>query len=1169
MLNSKSFLLFQIIIGIFLSASAQTDQRAYDLKNVIPPSPNASSLGKYAEWPVNLYTGLPGISIPLYELKGRNLTLPITLSYHASGIKVGEVASSVGLGWSLSAGGVITRSVIGLPDDVVGAGYLSVRQQYSNPGDMSSAPISLAQDSTTAFEVASGGTDSDPDHFVFSALGISFNFYFAGDGTIVTQPYSNLRITKNASDDSWTVILENGTQLVFGGGTNFVEQTFNPRFASIAADITSYVSSWYLKSMTSPEGEVFNFTYTTSYVDQNTYYYEVDYEKSQDILRTAGFTVPNIKTGMKKAEVQHVSILNLSSIESNLAKIVFDTSGRTDCPGAAAINGMRVIVKKDSSCVRQFRFYYSYSSAVTSNVYPIPDMTSPTFRLKLDSLKEMSSDSSLSKVWSFQYNPLHLPARNSFAQDYWGYYNGQTANTTLLPYVLGFDPAVHPSGIRGADSTSMTAEMLTQITYPTKGYSQFNYEPNSYTANEEQFANVTQNPHLFLSYNQPNFQNTQTVTFTTTKPQYFTAQFTGVFSSAYLADFGSNTTLASAVLKDSSGNILETVGLKAGDNNNTVTVPSIGLMPGTYSFTISSISGAGDFSTSAYYVQLDASFTYQASAGFKIVNHPVGGVRVQSIFDFDGTGANNVVKKYYQYENSNVIAPVDSTVDFVNITTDEYFDCAQQLCSLPCVVVIVNWSARNSSTRFALGSTQGSTVGYTKVTVKYGQNAENGKTVDYFSQANDIGVNSAQVLPFPPITSYDWRRGLLTQEDHYTAGNALVNRIQHNYQFIPKNTIKAYKEAFKYNFLTCYSFTNVYDVLTRFYYNLLTEQVQDTLITAITYGQNGDSSVATTWNYYDDVLNMKPVRTVSFNSKGDSVLTYSRTVLEKGSINSSIPLTPTAAAAIDTMAARNIVGVPVETERYVKGNVAEKTLSNYKLQPDGLVTLDNVMEQIGSNPIEARVQINRYDSFGNVVQQQKVNDVSQNYIWDYQSNYPIAKCINADSSSIAYTSFEADGRGGWTTGVSSPISGGVTGGYYYPASSDISKSGLNSGKTYIISYWTTNTTAFTVAGTITGYPVMGRSVTLNSTTWHYFEHKVTGQTTVSFSGTGGIDELRLYPVNAQMATYTYSPLVGISSQCGVDNRISYYEYDGLGRLKDIKDQDGNVIKTIDYHYKGQ
>ena len=86
------------------------------LPEVIPPSPTAASLGEYGDIPVSTYTGIPNISIPLYQIQSRDLSLPISLSYHAGGVKVEEEASWVGLGWSLNAGGVITRSIRGLDD---------------------------------------------------------------------------------------------------------------------------------------------------------------------------------------------------------------------------------------------------------------------------------------------------------------------------------------------------------------------------------------------------------------------------------------------------------------------------------------------------------------------------------------------------------------------------------------------------------------------------------------------------------------------------------------------------------------------------------------------------------------------------------------------------------------------------------------------------------------------------------------------------------------------------------------------------------------------------------------------------------------------------------------------------------------------------------------------
>jgi hypothetical protein len=50
----------------------------------------AASLGKYVDIPVGLYTGVPNISIPLHTARDGAVSLPVSLSYHASGIKVGE-----------------------------------------------------------------------------------------------------------------------------------------------------------------------------------------------------------------------------------------------------------------------------------------------------------------------------------------------------------------------------------------------------------------------------------------------------------------------------------------------------------------------------------------------------------------------------------------------------------------------------------------------------------------------------------------------------------------------------------------------------------------------------------------------------------------------------------------------------------------------------------------------------------------------------------------------------------------------------------------------------------------------------------------------------------------------------------------------------------------------
>jgi hypothetical protein len=90
----------------------------------IPPSPNAASLGKYGEYIVDKSTGVPNISIPLIDLNEGGINVKVGISYHAGGIKVQEEASCVGLGWSLNAGGVITRVMHGRPDESGPNSYL-------------------------------------------------------------------------------------------------------------------------------------------------------------------------------------------------------------------------------------------------------------------------------------------------------------------------------------------------------------------------------------------------------------------------------------------------------------------------------------------------------------------------------------------------------------------------------------------------------------------------------------------------------------------------------------------------------------------------------------------------------------------------------------------------------------------------------------------------------------------------------------------------------------------------------------------------------------------------------------------------------------------------------------------------------------------------------------
>ena len=131
-------------------------------------SPTAASLGRFGDVPVSAYTGSPDVSIPLFVLQGRTFELPLTLEhrqrqrYQGGGIRVEQIASWVGLGWALDAGGTVTRTVRGISDDLAG-GYYNTGQGIDIFYDDDNL---LTPDDTLLTNIANGVLDTEPDHLI-------------------------------------------------------------------------------------------------------------------------------------------------------------------------------------------------------------------------------------------------------------------------------------------------------------------------------------------------------------------------------------------------------------------------------------------------------------------------------------------------------------------------------------------------------------------------------------------------------------------------------------------------------------------------------------------------------------------------------------------------------------------------------------------------------------------------------------------------------------------------------------------------------------------------------------------------------------------------------------------------------------------------------------------
>ncbi|MGB0840445.1 MAG: hypothetical protein ACPGXL_09905, partial [Chitinophagales bacterium] len=181
-----------------LSADAAFNE-SYQLRQrvVIPPGPNAASLGQFGQYEVSKFTGALNKTIPIHTLQGKGIQHNISLSYNGSGAKVEALPSWVGLGWNLNAGGVITRVVKGNPDSKGGA--LASYHKYYNEVPFAEQLQGMPDPHPDRYElyqaVESGEIEIQPDEFQLNAGGLSATFIITPNGRIITKKRTGLKIT--------------------------------------------------------------------------------------------------------------------------------------------------------------------------------------------------------------------------------------------------------------------------------------------------------------------------------------------------------------------------------------------------------------------------------------------------------------------------------------------------------------------------------------------------------------------------------------------------------------------------------------------------------------------------------------------------------------------------------------------------------------------------------------------------------------------------------------------------------------------------------------------------------------------------------------------------------------------------------------------------------------
>ncbi|MBW1295236.1 hypothetical protein [Aquimarina litoralis] len=488
------------------NASSAFDYSAELARNIsIPNAPEAEAFVKYGDIPLNHFTGTPSISVPICQVAGKRFSLPISMTYDASGIKVNQLATNVGLGWNLNYGGVVSRQVQGLPDQSSGS-YVHITNPstrdalevlYNSP-QMTSydnlQDLALAESFMENYNL--NNIDTQADTFSFSINGLSgtiaINYDVTENGKYqvfcIEDPTIKIDYTITGTTQpeitSWILTDTQGTIYTFAKK----EYTESQYSTSQNEYVSEYVSSWYISDIKTADTE----DHITFAYDAGQYYTQevpLPVQTMQEI-----YYHPVVNNTRYSSEIsQHSQTLykikqfNLLAIYHNNKQIVAlqHALSRQDLPGRSAITGIDVF-NTVGQRIKDFDFNYSYFTATTNG------SSFGNKRLKLDEIREVNAvDNTQDKVHSFEYhNPNSLPHIASGGADLWGYQNGSNSNSIVDYYnakalgnsikyneQYGISPVdlSYSGANRSALLSSAINGTLKKITYPTGGSSTFTY----------------------------------------------------------------------------------------------------------------------------------------------------------------------------------------------------------------------------------------------------------------------------------------------------------------------------------------------------------------------------------------------------------------------------------------------------------------------------------------------------------------------------------------------------------------------------------------------------------------------------------------------------------------------------------------------------------------------
>jgi YD repeat-containing protein len=1129
--RSISFKIAFLIFGMiyFRCTLLGQDNPVYQkIPRVTPPSGDAAALGRYGDYPVDISTGVPAISIPIYEIQLNDFKLPLGISYHASGNKVDDIASVVGLGWALNAGGCISRTVNGLPDEVNTLDDPYVHRYMTMEG-----LDSLENDTRTCdLYNLSRDVDLESDSYSFNFNGYSGRFMYSSDNQLVLMTDEDIKIS-GGPREGFVFNTPDGNRYRFFDGDSMIVNS------------KSYKSCWYLNQIITANSDTITFRYNyprriiqgehhpsfNCHGDASSTWKWIDYIDALKIkyLEKISFKngTVNFTYGFDRKDLRPHRLLAIN---------VEDSNGK--------------VIKKIN--LGQSYFVSSGGNQNDTTAYKYFN------RLRLDSINLTDpSNSSVLQSYNFEYNSTNLPPyfysfndtpNSYYSQDYWGYFNN-ASNTHLIPID---NPCAMSAADRNINEAAMKATILHIIKYPTGGRTEFEFETNTYGGggtpigglrilNIKNFTdNQTTIPSLVKSYD---------YTYSGSATKWLGYQgldyskwFYLNMSNGYTYNY--NSIPIGGISFNNGLNVIYSKVLEYSGEQEEIKTE--------YNFDVES-EEEYDVNYDLSSCQLDFPIIYAAGFyGPQLVHHlyPLyykdqswrsGQLTSKIEYKKEGssfTPIKETINTWTPYNARDVIVglklvPLDPNSTGCSQGGDpkcmyQYFDILYETG----VKKLIKTVEKLHSTSNVIQKTTdfeynmiGNSPGHgfvTKETLTNSVGEKAWKINRYLPEAiaNKVGVygimndknminDPIEVINGKTESGTNFYLNSTVNEWDVFAGIPKIAQIKNLNINAPSTS---YTNLTDSSLKTDVTFDS-YDVSG----NILNVTATDNISTGYQWGYQNSYPVAKVVNAKNIILYTTGTLSgdMVFPSNYFYMMTRSFTSTVAGNISFNISygeypgVNKTANFTYSLTGPTNETGVLCTSSGSGCGSTGSSvTFTNL---PSGYYVLE--------------VQPN-------------INDATSSQVhFDY--NYQGQVISSTSITEFYYQSFE-EYTGATEATTSSPS---YAGRYYKTGSFTVPFIKPNS-RSYIVEYhyWNGN-----------NWMNMKRSYTNNMT----------------LSDGSAIDEVRVYPSDALMTTYTYDTLVGMTSTTDENNVTTYYEYDPFGRLKYIKDQNKNILKSYDYHYKYQ